>query len=66
MKEQKNDTTGINDGRRENKSYSQFEVDQKLHEEKEDWDLVASVFTSFLIDFCCIGFFLLLHDGIYT
>jgi ubiquinone/menaquinone biosynthesis C-methylase UbiE len=42
MKEQKNDTTGINDGRRENRSYSQFKVDQKLHEEKEDWDLVAS------------------------
>lgn len=42
MKDQKNDTTGIYYGRRENRVCSQSKVDQILHEEKEDWDLVAS------------------------
>src|SRR4051812_33559847 len=42
MNEQKNDTAVINDERRENTSRTQFEVDQNLHEEKEDWDIVAS------------------------
>jgi enediyne biosynthesis protein CalE5 len=42
MKEQKNNTTAISDERWKNRSHSKFELDQEPHEEKEDWDLVAS------------------------